>query len=267
MHELGILQGRLTASNGRGIQFFPSEHWQEEFGLAKKIGFQCIEWLAEEERIADNPLFSDNGMLQIKELMRTHSITIPSVHGFYSKEESYRKILPALMERTAELGARTVLVSFFKEKGLRTLEDKERAVEQLAKALEVASSLQLKIGIETEMPAAELVEFIGMFKNDAVGVYYDIGNMVSMDVDVVAEIKLLGPRIVGAHVKDRPRSGGKSVPFGEGGSDFRAIFRAFREIGYARPFIFQGARSEGVDDVELNTRYYKYIRDILENIH
>lgn len=266
MHQLGILQGRLTPPRGRGIQFFPAEHWQEEFALAQKIGFQCIEWLAEEDNIRNNPLFSKEGMARIKELAQAHSITIPSIHGFYSKKEGYPKTLLELMDRTAKIGARTILVSFFKEKALRTLEDKERAVEQLKKALAVAPSLQVKVGIETEMPAAELVEFIGMFKSDAVGVYYDIGNMVSMNVDVVGEIKALGPLIVGTHVKDRPQDGGKSVPFGEGGADFRAIFRAFKEICFSRPFIFQGARIEGLDDVALNRRYYDYIRNILAEL-
>ena len=33
----GIMQGRLTSSEGRGIQFFPFENWQKEFFTAQEI--------------------------------------------------------------------------------------------------------------------------------------------------------------------------------------------------------------------------------------
>ena len=265
MNKIGILQGRLTASNGRGIQFFPTENWRQEFMLAKNIGFDCIEWLIEKEDPNDNPIFLASAMREIQDLQTKTGVSIPSVHGFYRKDEHYPDEAVTLIEKTREVGANLILISFFKDNILATLEDKKLAVEQLRKAVAKAEQLGVRIGIETELAAREVLEFVAMFKSDAVGVYYDIGNMVSMGVDVVSEIRQIGPLIYGVHIKDRKR-GGKTIPFGEGDSDFPAIFAVLKEIGYQGAYIFQGARSEGVDDVILNTRYYDYVKNLLTEI-
>ena len=66
--KIGILQGRLTASNGRGIQFFPTENWENEFELAKKIGFECMELLVKKDSYDKNPLWSRGGVEKTKRL-------------------------------------------------------------------------------------------------------------------------------------------------------------------------------------------------------
>ncbi len=266
MNKIGILQGRLTASDGRGTQFFPEENWRQEFTIGKDIGFQCIEWLVKKDDPRNNPLWNDKEREEIKELIKTSGVSIPSVHGFYSKDESYKKIAEELVELTADIGAKTVLISFFHDNILHTDDDKKVAIGQLEKALKKAEGLGIHLGIEAEIPATEIARFIELFQSEAVGSYYDIGNMVSMDVDVVKEIKLLGKKIIGIHIKDRTKGGGKSVPFGEGDSDFPAIFRALKDTGYSGAYIFQGARQDGIDDVALNTRYYEYIKKILQTL-
>ena len=263
MNTLGVLQGRLTASQGRGIQFFPHEHWREEFALARSINLDCIEWLVEREEREQNPLFSEKGVAEINELKKMYRIETPSVHGFYSKEKEYPKVIAHLFEKAAAIGARTVLVSFFKENVLTSDEARAAAVVQLTPVIAEAKRQGVRIGVETELAAPALLPFIESFKSDAVGVYYDIGNMVSMGIDVLADIRALGSRIYGVHIKDRPRDGGKSVPLGEGASDFPAIFRVLKEVGYPGPYIFQGARKEGVDDVMLNARYRDYVASLL----
>ena len=266
MNKIGILQGRLTPSNGRGTQFFPEENWRQEFSVAKDIGFECIEWLVKKDDPRNNPLWNDGAREEIKELIKTSGVSVPSVHGFYSKDENYKKIAEELVELTADIGAKTVLISFFHDNILETDDDKKAAVEQLQKALQKAETLNIRLGIEAEIPASGIMRFIELFQSEAVGSYYDIGNMVSLDVDVIEEIKLLGKKIIGVHVKDRPKGGGKSLPFGEGDSDFPAIFQALKEVGYSGAYIFQGARVEGIDDIELNKRYYEYIADILKTV-
>ena len=45
MLSFGIMQGRLTPANGRGIQFFPFENWENEFMDCARIGLDEIEWI------------------------------------------------------------------------------------------------------------------------------------------------------------------------------------------------------------------------------
>ena len=117
------------------------------------------------------------------------------------------------------------------------------------------------------IPAEELLEFVESFNHPRVGVYYDLGNMASMGVDVLAEIRLLNRRIVGVHVKDRLPNGGPTIPLGEGCVDFYGAFSALREIGYQDPLIIQGARLPGVDDIILNRRYHIFVKYVLYEIN
>ena len=59
--SIGIMQGRLTESKGRGIQFFPFEEWKEEFKKAQKIELDEIEWIFDYYNYQDNPLWTKEG--------------------------------------------------------------------------------------------------------------------------------------------------------------------------------------------------------------
>lgn len=266
MNPVGILQGRLTPSNGRGIQFFPYENWENEFKLAREIGFDCIELLVKKNEFSKNPLSSPSGITRINELKKEFSLEILSVHGFYSKDPGYPEILKQLIDSTSQLGGKVILISFFDENILATEDDKKLALKQLKEPLGFASRYNIRLGIETELEAHGLKSFIDSFNHPAVGIYYDIGNMASMGVDTVKEIKFLGKDICGVHAKDRKVDQEESVPLGEGAANFPAGFRALKLIGYNGPFIIQGARKEGVDDIELNRHYFEYIKGILTQL-
>ena len=263
---VGILQGRLTASNGRGIQFFPFEDWEKEFAEASKIGFSAIELLVKSDSYKENPLWTDAGVDRINELKAENNIKTLSVHGFYSKDESYPGVISKLIVNGGRVGAGTVLISFFKENILHDEGDKEFARKQLMGPLRVAAERGIVLGVEAEVVAEELGEFLDSFGSENIKSYYDIGNMVSMGVDVVEEVKFFGKRICGTHVKDR-KLHGESVPIGEGDTDFSAVFTALKEVGYGGAFIMQGARSEAIDDIELNRRYFEYVRELLKKTY
>jgi len=262
-NRIGILQGRLTASNGRGVQFFPFEAWEEEFAVAKKVGFGAIELLVKKDSYQKNPLWSERGRKRLRELAKEHGLLISSVHGFTLKTPEYAEVAADLVRFSREVGANTILLSFFDENMLKNKEDKESARERLGPAVKLAEGLGVRLGIEAEMSAPELLEFIDSFNSDVVGVYYDIGNMVSMNVDVPVEIALLGDRIFGIHIKDRLKNGGPSVPIGSGDSNFPAVLNKLKEIGYEGVYILQGAREENTDDIELNQKYFNFLSDLI----
>ena len=43
--RIGIMQGRLSKPLNGKIQSFPVNSWENEFYLAKDIGFKLIEWV------------------------------------------------------------------------------------------------------------------------------------------------------------------------------------------------------------------------------
>ena len=58
MITYGIMQGRLTPSQGRGIQFFPFENWRNEFYESAKLGLNEIEWIFDFDDFLYTKLFS-----------------------------------------------------------------------------------------------------------------------------------------------------------------------------------------------------------------
>ncbi|MFH1956136.1 MAG: sugar phosphate isomerase/epimerase family protein [Patescibacteria group bacterium] len=263
---IGILQGRLTASKGRGIQFFPVENWRNEFKIAKEIGFDCMELLVQKDSLKNNPLWFNKGAEEIQELSDIYKIKIISVHGFYEKQSSYRKKLIHLVKQTALIGAKTILIPFFNENILLKKNDKDIARKQLSFALPLCKNLGIKLGIETEMAAEELLDFINSFKHPNIGSYYDIGNMASMNADVVSEIRLLGKLIYGVHVKDRRANDGITVALGEGCANFKSAFNALKQVGYNGPLIIHAARNSKINEISLNKQYFYFTRQTLRRV-
>lgn len=262
---LGILQGRLTPSPDGSIQFFPKDNWKNEFSLAKEIGFERIEWLVKKTSSFDNnPIWHSDKLAAINNAAHYYGIKVSSTHGFYSKKPEFPGLFEKIILNSFIFGAKTVLVSFFNDNALKTEADKKFAQRQLSPGLRVAKDLEMRLGIETEMDVSGLMNFVKSFKHPSIGVYYDIGNMASVGVNVAEEIICLGDWIVGVHVKDKKN--GKTVPLGTGSADFESAFRALRKVNYAGPIIIQGARAEDVDDVELNRKYYQFCRKLIDKV-
>lgn len=273
---IGILQGRLTPSLGRGIQFFPQGEgeWEKEFESAEAIGLSSIELLLRPDSLRTHPLMTPEGRKCMQELSQQNSISTPSVHAYYSKEDSYAQDLVDMVHAAAEVGASVILISFFHEKKLSPQPDStwKKVYELLAPAAAVAKEKGIRFGIEAELPAHTLLEFIsGASTPEAFGVYYDLGNQFACGFPVVQEICELKDKIVGVHIKDRlpvSKEGVESptVPLGEGCADFKSAFGALKEIGYARPLILQGARGEDGDELRRNKGYKTFIERIAQEV-
>ncbi len=275
---IGFLQGRLTPSLGRGIQFFPEKpgEWEAEFPKAQAAGLSAAEILVRPQQLKEHPLMSPGGRECIRKLADTYALQIGSVHAFYSREKTYADTLQTITESSHSLGASVILLSFFKERSLspqydQTWEDAFRSIEPSA---HFARAHGIRFGIEAELPADVLCTFLEKSEmGDVIGVYYDIGNQFACGLPVAEEIRFLGNRIVGVHVKDRLRndplrSGNESasVPLGHGCADFTNALRALRDVDYARPLIIQGARTTDGEEVVLHRTYRTYIQRILTDI-
>ncbi len=80
----------------------------------------------------------------------------------------------------------------------------------------------------------EMRDFIDSFKSNAVGAYFDVGNVLLIGYPE-QWIRILGHRIKRVHVKDFKRSVGTVEGFVdllEGDVDFTAVKEALADIGY-----------------------------------
>lgn len=256
--QIGILQGRLTLSLDGRLQFFPKNSWQEEFFVAAKLGFDCIELLA--DQVGENPIWEDRGVDQITRLCIKTGVTVKSVHGFYNRQSNYIETLSRLVMQTARIGATSILIPFFDEEVLDTDQKFETAAHALHEAGLLCEKLNVYLGIEAELPTKRMQGLVAHVGHENVGIYYDIGNMASIGNNVAQEVKLFGSKIVGVHIKDRLPQGGKTVPLGTGCADFDAVFKSLAVVGYCRPLVLQPARVPYRDDIALQAEYLEFVR-------
>ncbi len=271
--RIGILEGRLTPSNGRGVQFFPYETWESEFAYAQEIGLDCIEVLIQRKDWGNpaHPLLSADGISKIRDAATKTGVKTPSVHAYYEPRETFPLEMDTIAHAAEKIGASVVLLSFFKHAALDSQETKEIARKYLSAALARLGEVDVRFGLEAELPAEELLEFIeALSEPEKFGVYYDLGNQYALEFPVAEELRLLGDKVFGVHVKDRlPQKAHEaespSVPLGTGCANSPEAFSALKDISYAGPLIIQGARQEGRNDVEVVKEYYEFVKRLAIN--
>jgi hexulose-6-phosphate isomerase len=115
----------------------------------------------------------------------------------------------------------------------------ERAKQAVEQILPTAEQLGVTLGIENVwnkflLSPLEMRDFIDGFGSDAVGSYFDAGNVLLTGYPE-HWINILGKRIVRVHVKDFKKAVGTAAGFVdmlEGDLDFRSLRVALAEAGY-----------------------------------
>ena len=269
MNPLGIMQGRLSLPIPNRLQAFPWSSWEQEFGHAKAVGLNCIEWLFAAEDYEHNPLWTEAGVQRIRHVMQTHGVTVPSVcatyfmaHPFFrvSREEQTgsEMVLKRLIAQAAQLDMRVILLPVLEGAEIRTNDEAERLAEALQVCFPIAHTYGIRLALETELPVHAYGDLIRRLDNPLVGAYYDIGNATAMGYDPAHDIRVLGNAIYGVHIKDRTQNG-PNVLLGNGDADFTACFAALQKIGYQGPLIMETA--VGVDYQGIATAHRLFVQD------
>ncbi len=104
--RLGVMQGRLAPPVDNQIQAFPLAAWREEFPASQRLGLTCLEWIFERPRFAENPLWSDAGVAELKALAARHGVAVNALALGYFRTE-LTEALRADPARTQGILART----------------------------------------------------------------------------------------------------------------------------------------------------------------
>ena len=87
--RFGMVQGRLTQSPPDCLQWFPQKGWQKEFSTASDIGIDYIELIAEVQHNIENPIWTNDGIEQIKRLVKGNGLTLHALCNDYIVEHSF----------------------------------------------------------------------------------------------------------------------------------------------------------------------------------
>ena len=265
------MQGRISPPPPGRLQAFPLATWEGEFSRARALGFDFIEWIFEDERHEENPLFSKAGRRRITELAGEHGVQVASVcadyfmpHPFFRVSSGDRQysidMLRSLIESCAEIGATLILVPVLEVSAIREEREVDELAEALTACLPAAHAAKVRLGLETELPVAQYAGLIERIGNEAVGAYYDIGNAASQGYDCASDIRTLGASIYGLHIKDRVRDG-VSVPLGQGAADFPSIFNALHDISYRGRGVLQTAF--GPDYMAFARTHLRFVEELI----
>lgn len=249
MNPVGIMQGRLSRRQGEPAQSFPWTSWREEFAQARACGLARIEWLVTADRLEENPIWSDEGVREIRRQATTTGVAVTSVCADCfirrplvgvpgDERQANQALLERLMARCGQIGIEVVLLPFLEDNAIRDLDEGLAVLAGLGRVHMIAEASGIQLGLEADLPGPILRELIDRSGLPALGAYYDVGNAVAHGNDAVADVYALAPMLCGIHVKDRKR-GGDSVMLGDGDADLAAFLAALEAVGYRGPLILE----------------------------
>ena len=252
--RLGVMQGRLCPQVGDKIQAFPGAGWRNEFALSRELGLNCIEWVFEEPGFESNPIMSDCGIRDMRQVSGDSGVAIGSVVADYfmvkrlfgePKPDIERAVdmLRLLIRNCRAAGIPLVELPFVDASALKTAQDQAELVKNLERPLEDARKQGVAVGLETSLAPREFRRLLDTLRPWGVRANYDMGNSSSLGFHPAEELPVLGKDIGNVHIKDRVLGGG-SVPLGRGDTDFGEVFRQLKALRYDRDFIFQSARQD-----------------------
>lgn len=134
-----------------------------------------------------------------------------------------------------------------------------RSQAQIRKILPLAAELKVIIGIENVgnkflLSPIEFARYVDEFKTPWIRAYFDVGNIVSMNIGYPQDwILTLNKRIVKLHFKEASlkRVPGERPALGQGDIDWKAVASALRTIGY-----------KGSATLEMSGGDEAYLRDV-----
>ena len=163
------------------------------------------------------------------------------------------------IEAAKDLGAKVILVAFFGKGDLRNegkqlkTEDVDVLVKRVGAAAPRARDAGVILALENTLSAKQNAEIVERINNQAVRVYYDVGNSTRNGYDVPTEIRFLKDRIACIHFKD-----GKNY-LGEGDIKFDPIASAINAIGYQGWIVLETSApsKNGVADAKRNAAFIR----------
>ena len=254
--KFGIMQGRLTEPKGRGIQFFPFEHWREEFDMVKSLGLDEIEFIFDYDQYKENPLWQDKGeavgAVADKSGVHVHSVCFDYFmrRAFYKYQgnkretliEENRQVLRHVLSNMLVQGISLIEIPLVDDSSLQS-ETEETAFRDFLLPIIDETDAGISFGLETDMEPHRFRKYLDSFGTERLGANYDSGNSSGLGYKPYEELTILRERILNIHIKDREYQG-TTKQLGTGSADFEGFFKALKEIGYDGSLILQAARGE-----------------------
>ncbi|UVD81884.1 L-ribulose-5-phosphate 3-epimerase [Mycoplasma iguanae] len=231
--------------------------WEEKILLAKKAGFDFIEFSVDEADFRLARLdWNDEEINQLRQLLIKHDFYFNSMclsghrrFPFGSKDAATRQKALEIMEKALilakKLGIRIIQLAAYDVYYEKSTElSKKRFIEGIKKATELAQKYSVTLAFETmDTPFAgtisKCLNFIKKINYPQLYVYPDIGNLNQFTNDFENEVELGQDKIVAFHFKDTTPTKFKEVAWGQGTVDFVRSLKAIKKINFRGPLMIE----------------------------
>jgi sugar phosphate isomerase/epimerase len=207
----------------------------ESVSSAAKLGFAGVQVTVGSPQSSGKLLMSDSKLQRqfVDAAQRSH-VALPNtyldiLHRDCLKNNSSQALhwIREGLEITKALGSKVLMLVFFGKCAIETNSEQKAVIEPLREAARMAADMNLVLGFENTISAADNIAILDVVHSPALKIWYDIGNSTNIGhFDVAAEIRLLGrERICAFHIKDKSY-------LDSGAVHVRAALKAIRHIGF-----------------------------------
>jgi sugar phosphate isomerase/epimerase len=246
--QFGTVQGRLIKPPNNELQWFPQDAWESEFYLAKALGFNYIELIAERNHNPANPIWTSEGVEKINQLCKQNNLSRYAIcndyiidHGLI--KDSSGKVFEQMKDfanQAARLNMKIIILPLFEHSELNE-QNMQDFLPLLQNYAGFVHNLGMEICLETILSGKTLKAYIHSLEQPNIKCVFDTGNRVAHGHDIYSDIKLLGEDIGHVHIKDK-NANDENVVLGDGLVNFYGVFRSLSQIGYKKHFTFETNR-------------------------
>ncbi len=233
-------------------------NWREKIQIAKKAGFDFIEFSVDEsqERLErldwSNKKINNLRKTLIEEGFYFNSMALSGLrkYPYGSSSASVRKKAILVTKKAIllakKLGIRMIQLAgydVYYEKANQN--SKKHFLESVKKVIKIANehSVMLSFEIMDTKFMGTISNYYKVLENISspwLKIYPDIGNLWQWSSPDIEKELLLGQNdIIGLHFKDTKPNVFRDVPFGEGTVDFKQVFAILKKIKYNGPFLIE----------------------------
>ena len=234
--QIGIMLGRLSAKYNQPLQSFPLKTWLQEIKSAKSLNLDCIEWVEDGVSDLENPLFSSEGRSCLVKLQEDNKMYIDSIccHSFISgglisqnihHRKQWIKRLQSILGWASEIKSKAIIIPLMERSAINNSLKENIFLDSMN---QIKVNHDVKILLETDLPAVSSLRVLKEVNADHFGLVYDFGNATQLQFDIYNDIQLLHSVIGEVHFKDKDLI--SSYRLGCGKTNFLLAAKALNEF-------------------------------------
>jgi len=190
---------------------------------------------------------SEDGRIEIARLEVQHNVSVRSIcahflidGGLLNQDDIFIKSkqnLLKILECASIAEIKFVVIPLLDKMSIKSSEAKIKIKDLLRELLDQYQNI--KILLECDIPANEILSFLEDFRHENIGILYDLGNANAMGFDIEQEIVILNKYIEEVHVKDRFKNHGHSQRLGKGDTPLESAIGLLKNLSWRGSFILE----------------------------